>query len=88
MVTVHGAQGVSEGATWLTGWRAFELVDVLLVLVAVAGTSVASAEARGLSQLGRWGLLALGCVAVLIVALQLLNEPPGLGPASVEKRQR
>jgi hypothetical protein len=55
-----------------SGWAVFEVVDLLLAGVAIAAL-VAVAE-RGLDQ--RW-LPVLGALALVVVAVQLFEPPPG-----------
>jgi hypothetical protein len=59
-----------------TGWEVFEALDLLLamialaVLAAVAGGIGAAAEGRG------WWVPALASLALIVVAVQLINLPP------------
>jgi hypothetical protein len=73
--------GVSFGPS-ISAWTAFEIVDLILAVLAIAAL-VAIAErlfARGRPPLlPAWVNLVTGPVALLIVCVELIDEPPAAG---------
>jgi hypothetical protein len=73
-VTVFGtgARDLVFTADGFSGWEAFELADVVLLLCALTTIAAVTAPRRLSSSVG----LAAGVIAVLVVAVSLVNSPP------------
>jgi len=70
-----GNGGPHEGG--FSAWTAFELVDVLLALLAVAAIAAAlEPMVRGRSHLPAGTASAAGPVALLLVVVSIVNVPP------------
>lgn len=77
----------SPGGDGISAWTAFELVDLLLALVALGALAVALKDLAPASRLPELGPVAVGALAVAALALvtvSLLNEPPAVFGASLE----
>ena len=66
-----------------TAWQSFELVDALLAALAVA-TGVAAAARTGLLRSEPIRLELLAAATLILVALQLIDQPPTVGEAGRE----
>ncbi|MGH2802724.1 MAG: hypothetical protein ACRDL4_06735, partial [Thermoleophilaceae bacterium] len=63
----------------VSGFTVFELVDMLLVLLAVGSLVALAAEFRLLRRPLAAGLsVGLGALAFFVVVFQLLNDPPAV----------
>jgi len=60
----------------VTAWTAFEVLDLVLALLAIASVLAAAAEVGLLGVVPPRQLPALGAVAVVIVVAALINHPP------------
>ncbi|MBA3327261.1 MAG: hypothetical protein H0T43_03055, partial [Solirubrobacterales bacterium] len=64
----------------LTGWNAFEALDLVLAALALGAAAIAAGRAeRALPSAARW-LPVIAGVAFVIVAVQLIDPPPVAGP--------
>jgi hypothetical protein len=66
----------------ISAWTAFEALD--LVLAATALVAIAAIVGRVAVDWPRWPLPALGGLALVVVASQLLQEPPAVEGRSLE----
>ncbi|MDP9400562.1 MAG: hypothetical protein M3P39_06380, partial [Actinomycetota bacterium] len=73
---------------WFTpggsAWSAFESLDVLLAGLALTALALALGRLRGPGRADGHRLLGLGALAVLAVAVQLVEPPPRLRAADPE----
>jgi len=60
----------------VTAWTAFEVLDLVLALLAIASVLAAAAEIGVLDVMPPRQLPVLGAVAVVIVVAALINHPP------------
>jgi len=77
----------SPGGNGISAWTAFELVDLLLAVIAVAVLAVAAhdlAPALRLTEFQPAAVGALALAALALVSVSLLNEPPAVFGASLE----
>jgi hypothetical protein len=66
------------GGAGLTGWQAFEALDLVLVVLAIAGMVAAVRP----DVMPPWAAAVVPGVAVLIVFVQLIDNPPAAGDAN------
>lgn len=66
------------GGLGLTGWQAFETLDLVLAALAVAGMVAAARP----DTAPPWAAVVVPGVAVFIVFVQLIDNPPAAGDAS------
>jgi len=72
------------GGASVTGWGAFEALDILLFGIAVAAIALAASRMGGTGRGGDPRLLPLlGTVAAFVIAVQILDPPPGVGDGEV-----
>jgi hypothetical protein len=62
----------------VSGWDAFEMVDILLVGAAIAAL-VTLVRANRQTSIAERRLMALGAIAAAIVVVQLIDETPLIG---------
>lgn len=60
----------------ITGWRAFEALDLVLAALAIAAIATCAAALGAAAALNARALLPLGLALVLIVGIQLISPPP------------
>lgn len=60
----------------ITGWRAFEALDLVLAALAIAAIATGAAVLGAVAALPSRALLPLGGALVLVVAIQLISPPP------------
>lgn len=60
----------------ITGWRAFEALDLVLAALAIAAIATGAAALGAAAALNARALLPLGLALVLIVGIQLVSPPP------------
>jgi len=69
----------------LTAWTAFEALDLLLAALAVAALLAAlGLLAPGVATLDRRWLAPIALAALVVVASQIVNPPPGAGNGDIE----
>jgi len=72
------------GGATVTGWGAFEALDLLLFGIAVAALALAASRMGGTGAGGDPRLLPLlGTIAAFAIAVQILDPPPGVGGGEV-----
>ena len=60
-----------------SGWEAFEALDLVLAMLALATLAAAASGLGADTPLGPRALLPLGLALLLVVAVQLVEPPPG-----------
>jgi hypothetical protein len=66
------------GEVMLSGWRAFEITDLVLTLAAIATLASVTARFGLVRSLPHHTMSAAGAAALVLVAVQLVNPPPVL----------
>jgi hypothetical protein len=80
-------EGPFAGDSGFSAWTAFELLDIILAALALAAIAAAVPISRGEGSAtplsGRW-LPFVGLAAFVLVAVTLLNDPPGARDRGLE----